>query len=384
MIFGSLYSDDTLKAIEVAAGGNLLQFDIEDLTRYINSLYLAHNSLLQDNLSRFVGFSNRRLWNARGNNNHGEFQIVGETGTVAMQKNSYTSQQMGVGMDAFQRKIGWTREAFLMMTPQQFRAENAAILDSDVRNVINKLRYAIFTGTNSTVYDYRTDDLALSQKAFANGDGFFYPTGAQGDSFSTHNHYLGRIGGALANADFDAAQNHLLEHYPNATIYHLVPRGLKSTVKALSEFNKYETVNVRPSQTDRFALGQTTSYKNNYADIDTFGEFNGAEVSACWWLPANYILTLIANPGDLEEMPLRFRTRGGSEEMGSTLPELYLPNGGGPTPGLGSLRVIQESETIFNATTVEREFGIAANNRLAVVITYTGGTSYVAPTGYTL
>lgn len=380
-IYGSIAADDTITSILVANGGSILQFPIEDLTLFVDSLYAAHNKLLSEHLGMFVSFTGKRLWNYRGNTNSGGFEKIAEGGLPAMQRNSYSEQIQGIPMEAYGKALGWTREAFLMMSPEQWRAEHIATLNHDTKNVINRVQDAIFIPTNLTFVDYRTDWFSLPVKAFANGDSFLYPSGAQGSTFSNHSHYLGRIGGSWAAADMDAAQNTLLEHYPNATIRHLISRSNISTMTGVTGYTKYEVERVHVSTTDRYSTTKLTSYQDNYKDMRDIGEYNGAVVSALWWVPQNYMITIIESD-DVNHKPLLFRYRGGDETMGSTLPTIYLPNGGGEEPGMGSLRVVKTTDSILNAVRVEREFGVAANERLSLCVSKMDNATYSAPSSY--
>jgi len=195
-----------------------------------------------------------------------------------------------------------------------------------------------------------------------NADGAYIPPDAYGNVFdpNAHTHYLGTA--SFANADVHTLIDTVVEHYNEGTIRVYINRGQEQTVRGFTDFLPYWDARITPSVNQNNALGTPLDVLNIYNR--PIGIFGAAEVWIKPWVPANYLFAFNTQVNK----PLRMRTRATAN-----------------TVNRGNLRIAAQLGAYpLMATFMEREYGIGVYERQNGACLYTGGSSYVAPSAWTL
>lgn len=140
-------------------------------------------------------------------------QEVDEHG-VPDSKKAQPGQTVGFPLRRYTQLLGWTRDAFIRKTPAELAEDYIAVRDGYRYEVIKQIKKAAYLKTNYTFVDELTNGVAIGVKRFLNADGAKIPDAPNGTSFvgSTHQHYLGMTGTAVAAADVDYLFKHVTEH----------------------------------------------------------------------------------------------------------------------------------------------------------------------------
>lgn len=396
-MFGARISASTLEVLRRAALGAqafdvemFKQFTLEEISAWTASRYIAYNKQTEAFLARWCAFSNEIQWPLAIGSDDTDFNDVAEGGVTLPSSQKMTEYLSGAFMNRAQKTFVWDKQAAAYMSLGEYNSEIESHFRGDRRRIMRQIVRAIFSPTTKTGRDIEGDSRTLTQYAFANGDARTYPLAWNGNAVTNpHNHFIGRIGGAFAGADIDAAANHIFEHFPGSQVAHYVGWNTGSTITALVGFVSTTAEHIiLGDDTTRTDLPIKTQKDETSLDPVALGVWNGRIVYKAWWVPDNYLLTTLENSEavspDARNKPLRFRipeSPYSMQKLSSRLPTMRGINGS-IQPGLGSLQVIQtgKQEDIFDAVMSERMFGIAPWNPLGVVATYMGGTSYVEPT----
>lgn len=114
----------------------------------------------------------------------------------------------------FSVKTGWTSEWLKRATPAEIAKRYLAAEAGYLTRMIDEIKFSIFNKTNYSVNDFLIDNTSLAVKAFINADSAAIPAAPDGTSFtaSSHQHYVGTSGGALAYTDIDTLISNVQEH----------------------------------------------------------------------------------------------------------------------------------------------------------------------------
>lgn len=357
--YGTLGLIDTLETSEAA---NVFEYGLDTLGSELGILLDAHNANVADMVGPFVEFSTDRIRRYGGS-----FQLqmieVDEYGAADVQKGMPAGADIGFPLRSYQVATGWTERWFKRKTPREMAWQLQAIVESDVRNVEYQLKTALFKPTNNTAYlDRLTDSTTLPLRALLNADSQAIPPNKFGEAFNgaTHNHFLGRVGGALAASDISALIDTVVEHGSTGRVMLYIPRTMEATIAGFtSNFQAYLMPAVTPAPGS--TADRVTGPRDEPQEIDdkAIGVWDGwVEVWVKPWMPANYVLCFVDNA---PSKVLLFRTL--------------------PGAGEGDLSLLQEHEhfPLFSRH-VGRDFGISVWTRHGAAILYAGNTVYAAPT----
>lgn len=354
MAYGTLMTFDTL-AVSLAT---VVQIGEDRVFDIFSARLQAHNDLLNEKLSQLVDFNNVRLWRW-GDTTDMDMEEMDELGTPNAQKSSIQGQTAGAPLRLYGIGLQWTRKYFQNATGAEVARQIQAAQDADMRAIDREIRRALFNPTNYTFNDRLIDKVDLPVKALVNADGVILPLGQDGLVFNgaAHTHFLASV--AVSATDLKNLIETVVEHYSagDAVIY--INRGNEAGVRGLAGFVPYPVDRIRYPDTTTLGVGNAPINSMYNRPIGVF-ESNGieAEIWVKPWLPLNYYYAFLRGV----RKTLRFRKR----------------DGGGA--GAGNLELVADEENHpLRARVLEREFGLAVQERTNGAILYGGGASYVTP-----
>ena len=299
----------------------------------------------------------RRVW---GTSEHFEMVEVDEMGVARTQRDI-----SGVEIDFPLRKMsvstGFTADLMARATPADLAGKAVGVTVAYLERIRSELRYAMFNKSNYSWKDWLGDGTTLAIKAFLNADGAKVPDAPDGTTFATtHQHYAGTVGAALAYTDIDTLIANVTEHLLTgaklfinvANVSTLV--GLAST-KFVALTNVVVALPARTSGTV-----ETTSVDEDPAN-KLVGYWAGYPVYTRSWVPSGYY-ACIAND------------TAGNKPIVHRIDKFASLNG---------LRLVaQTGMHPLTAQTWEAEVGFGAWGRNAAAFLDGGAqTTYVNPTG---
>ncbi len=317
-----------------------------------------HNQATEAMISDFAFTTNKFLLPYGGTDDF-QIQEVDEFGEADAAKVA-ASGNLGLPLRQYSGVLQWTKTYLETHTVTQLAKQLDAAATADIRNLQRALRRPLFNPTDNDTYkDVNMTGLTLPLKALLNGDGAAIPIGPNGEVFdgATHTHYL-----ANATLTADALGDTLdtvIEHGLTGTPRIYIARADEETVRGLAGFSAYVDTRVVQPSTATYATGALDLFT---PDNRAIGLFRGAEVWVKPWAFQNYQLVFDRTTG--EDQPLAIRTRTGT------------------LTGLGAWSLVAEYDSHpLRARSLFREVGIGVVNRHAGAVLYSGGASFVAPTG---
>lgn len=253
---------------------------------------------------------------------------------------------------------GGTDVTIAKMTVEEANRYTLTLLSADARWMRDHVLAALFANASWTYTDDDDDVGSLTIKGPANGDTDVYLTMAGSDTGSTDTHFFAQAAGiADLTNPFPTIYDELIEHPENGgQVLALLPTNLKTTTRALTEFNALTDPNITPGATaDRVAGGP---------GVDHPGELFGYTDSKVWlaeWrsMPNDYIIAVTSDG----EAPLGMRED--------------------PEPELrGFKKVAERNDHPFIESQWRRRAGFGARNRVGVVVYRVGNGAYAVPTNY--
>lgn len=353
MAFGTLSLSDTLGALQTAEDQKISKYDPQTLYNIIKAYIDAHNKLWDDLESELVLPTNARQ------------STWGGYDSVQMQRGDQYSrpdaQKMAVSPVAMGYPIYLSQVAYqvtqLFMETKSLgdldKVVNAAV-DADRRDRLNTLRRTVFNPTNNLTYTDRLEDFyPLQIRTFLNADSTVIPPDQYGNTFdpATHTHFLANSG-LTANVA-KSAINTVKEHYTEGEMVVYISPTDEDTFTALTGFKGYVDPRITPTITADQALQFRLDIFNTYNR--RIGIFGAAEVWTKPWIPSNYLFAFNKSA----PKPIWLRTRNAQR---------------------GNLRIAAQIPLYpLEATFMEREYGMAVNERTNGACLYFGGGSYTPP-----
>ncbi|GCE49193.1 hypothetical protein EI42_06004 [Thermosporothrix hazakensis] len=348
MAYGTLQILDTLAANRTL----IADYGEENTYRAVQQFLDAHNEIVNMMTSDLVEQTTDRLRRYGGVDTM--TMIEGDEHSSPDVQKITTGVNVGFPLRLFQVGLQWTRKYLQTRTVAEIAAQVNAAMTADIRRLQTEIKKAIFTPTNNLNYlDRLVDNLNLPIRALLNADGTPLPPDPYGNAFdgNTHTHYL-----AVSALDVNALNsliNTVLEHYNTGTIKVYISQAQEAAVRSLSGFTAYVDARVLPPTTT--AVGRTPLDTMNIYNR-AIGVFGAAEIWVKPWIPNNYLFAY--NPAQTK--PLAMRVRDAQS---------------------GSLRIAAELESYpLHAQYMEREYGIAVQERSNGAVLYIGGSTYVTPT----
>lgn len=350
MAKGTISVADLLATTNNASAADIGEDDV--LQAFEDSLE-AHNQLINELVDGLTERTTDQLRGA-GALERMTMQEVDEFGTARAQKVT-AGANLGFPLKLKGLSVQWTRTSLKNQTAREMATQLRAAEEADLREVIADVKRAIYTPTNSSFTDRLVNGIVIPVKAFANADGFPLPVGPNGETFdsATEDHYIGEA--SLTAAFLSAAINTVAKKYARNDIAVYVNQAQEAAVRALAGFIAYVDARVRISA--NVDTIPAPSLDNNDRNDRAIGYFDGAEVLVKNTLALpNYLV--IHNRA--ARKPLAFRER---------------------SPGSGNLALAFEDELHpLRARGIEREYGIAVQERGAMAVLYILNATYAAPT----
>lgn len=392
-MWGSTISNNTLRQLVEALQNPRFvlgqsNFSIKDLTAYVTSTILAHNSQMMDLLSKYCMFSNQRDWATWTGTEAASFTVRTEQTRPAVQRNSSALQITGAPLQARETAFDVSEEGLRVMTGVEFARQIDMVKDGDKVRLIKELLYRLLTPTEESTFDHRSDGRAITVRGLANGDAWIYPRGLYGAAISgAHSHYMFQTTATLTDLDLDRGLKTVREH------------GIK-TIKIIcsplneGEFNETNIPGFKPAlyigidpgiSTDHVSSSERRRMQEDLSSEEEIyvGRYKGVPVYSLWYWPVDYIsFEAVAKSDDLK--PLVCRTFTGGYMLDSMAAEIgNVKSGGVSRPGFGDLRVMHDKsgsfKDLFDISHFEREVGFGARNRVSMAIMSLNPGAYVVP-----
>lgn len=338
---------------------SIMQYGLDGLLLAVQERMAFLNAQVSEQLSLFAEEStdSRRIWGSSENFSMSE---VDEYGVAKAQKGTI-GVEVAFPLRKFSIAVGSSKDWMYRKSAAEFAKRAMAIETAYVKRIQDELAYGIFNKTNYTFKDYLIDNTSLAVKAFINADSSVIPDAPNGATFtgSSHQHYVGTAGAALAYTDIDLLVANVSEH-GNSGVKLFIPQALVATLEGLAstKFVKLSMMGIIGS-TD---VSQTVRQDNPDSDPmnKLVGYWNGIEVYTRSFMPTAMILCVATN--SMGQKPLVYRVD--------------------PVAALRGLRIASEEVSHpLMATTWEAHMGFGAWNRSAIAVLDTAHqTTYTAPT----
>lgn len=381
-LYGTLQILDTLGA---ANNASVIQYGEENLAGLLQQLLDAHNRLIGDMFGTFVGFTNERLTSYGTNLQAGQMVDVDEYGVADAQKIPFAQDTVGFPLRRKQYSLQWTGDYLAKARPIELANQVLSATDADILAIYSAIRTALFTPTNNANYrDRFVDNANFTIKALVNADGAVLPPQPiTGTTFNgaTHTHYLATA--SLTEADYLALVETIREHglVGNGKIIVAIPKSKEAAVRAFAGFQAFTDTRLIYADT-------TTRPAQNVELLDLEDRAIGFDgVGEIWvkpWMPDNYLCAYVVGGVGVPTLGFRTPTAGPQQGGVAPVPAVNPMLGGAPAGAgdFGALRIVAELDRFpLHARVMQRDFGVGVWNRLNAAVLYTGGGTYVMPTG---
>lgn len=331
-----------------------VQLGLDTIARSLQADLATHNRVLMDILTPFADLTNdrRRRYGISGQL---EFLTADEFTRAHTQK-VITGSEVEFPMDGFQAAIGWTAMFFKNKAVADMAATQVAAKIGHMKKIKQVLQQSFFTATNSSVFDYRVDDVQLDIKRFVNADSAPIPIGPNGETFvaSTHTHYLFHNG--LDNTSAHSLVQTVLEHFNSDSLQIFINVADLASWQGLTDFKSYIDTRLIPGVNADHTRPALNPFRPNNRAV---GLFDAAEVWVKPWGISNYAVCMDTGT---PLKPLALRTRDGGPPILQTV-------------GTNVLFPLQ-------ADYMESEFGFGVWTRTNGAVLYHAGgaVAYVSPT----
>lgn len=345
----------TLDMLRTAEGTTVQQFGVDRIWDAVQDELDIINAQIDEVLDPFVervqGLDERmRRWGATAEI---EMEQIDQWGTPLAQKEDLPSANLGFPLELYAVATQWTRKWLDRAQTRELARRVDLAIKADRKNVLRKLKTAIFFPTNRTFKDVLVDRIDIPVKALANADSMTGPLGPNGEVFNwaTHTHYMASA--TLTEANVKALIANVMEHYNDNEIIVYIPTGLEDTFRTFTGFRELPDNRLSPPTT-QYARGAVDIRQNANRAIGILG---AAVIWVKPWMPQSY---LVAVNMAAEQRPLVWRTFDAAS---------------------GAFRIVyQDRNNPLEASVWEREFGIGVGERTVMAVYYVGSASYVTPT----
>lgn len=187
------------------------EFGLDAIARAIQARLTWLNEQVNSQMSLIAETTSdvRRIW---GGSEHMEMIEVDELGVARTQKDT-SGVEIDFPLRKFSISTGFTADFIARATPADLAGKALGVQTAYLERVRNELAFAMFGKANYKFVDWLGDGTTLSVKAFLNADGAAVPSAPDGTAFATtHQHYVGTAGAALAYTDIDTLIANVTEH----------------------------------------------------------------------------------------------------------------------------------------------------------------------------
>jgi hypothetical protein len=337
-------------------------FQGQNMDRVIQALgqeLAAHNGIMLEMVGELCDVSSDRL-RVYGSRSAGSMVKVDEYGRGPTQV-AMPGDTAGFPLDKYQYAIGWTDTWLKIKSPADMAVKVQGAEVADKQAVQYEIKRAIFLSANYSFTDHLVDNVLINGasgiKRLMNADSSSIPTGPNGESFdgATHTHYNGFA--TLTAPNMITNINDVVEHGFGGNVKVYISTSNEAAVRALTpDFSPYLDPRL---MVGAVAANQVAAPRLDITRLDNraIGIIGAAEVWVKPWIPAGYQFAFdAAGP-----KPLLLRQR--------------------EQDALQGLRIAGEIPVYpLIAQYMEREFGVAAWNRLNGAVGYFANATYADPT----
>lgn len=281
------------------------EFGLDALNKMVQARLEFLNAQVSEQVGMFAEEStdSRRIW---GSSQTLEMKEVDEMGVARTQKGTLGTE-VAFPLRHFSVAVGNTKDWYYRATAAEFAKRVISLESAYKKRVADELAFAIFGKTNYAFKDYLVDNTSLAVKFFLNADSSVIPAAPNGTTFtgSTHQHYVGNVGVALAYTDIDLLIANVTEH-GNTGVKLFIPQALVATLVGLAstKFVRLNMVGIVPASTSTSTVAQYDP-----ANVDPnnalVGYWDGIPVLTRSWMPTSLVLCLAEN--SFGEKPLVYR-----------------------------------------------------------------------------
>lgn len=303
------------------------------------------NGQVNDQLGIFAEVSedSRRVW---GGSTKFSMKEIDEFG-IARTEKAISGVEVNFPLRKFSVSTGFTADFLRRATVAEVAQVAINVQEAYLERMQDELKFGIYNDDNYNFNDKFGDGSTLAIKAFLNADSVAIPNAPDGTAFtaSSHNHYVGTVGAALAYGDIDTLIANVKEHglYKGVTLF-INPSNVATLVGlASTKFVK----NTSTLLIDNTASTQSSFKVNPEEDSNNqfVGVWNGeVKVFTRSWAIANYYVCVATGAA---EKPLVLRT------------DKYIK---------GLTQMPEFGQHPISAKTWEAYVGFGANNRAAVAV----------------
>lgn len=271
-----MYGTNTTLDTLASSYQSVAKFGLDQAFDAIEDLYEKNNAIVKEEIADLCDVTTDRLRRA-GTPDVATSQELSELGTPNPQK-----VQAGAAVGFPLRKFGGAWQGSFQylntVTGNKLAADAVGIMTADLRRIQQRIRLALYSPLNYTFDDFLVDHLIqipLPIKALANADTMGLPVGPNGETFTNHNHYLARVGGSVAQSDYDGLVDTVMEHFNAGTPILEINRADEAFVRTFTGFAPLTDIRVHQPLTALYGL-QPLDVTNTYNR--QVGIYRGAEV----------------------------------------------------------------------------------------------------------
>lgn len=297
MATNNLYTLEELFARDFGASSESVR--MENIQKTISQVLADTSKDLNDMMSDFAETSEdvQRMWGAFLDGEAVEaFDEYMQAGTSVPKD----GQLIQFPLRRILKKTGFTNLWLRMASPTDMAKRMADLTFAFNQRAIAEIKFALFNKTRADFKDYLTNNVTLTKvQPFVNADSEVIPNAiGSGEAFtaSSHQHYVGTAGAALAAADITT----LLENVSEHGLTGLVLRINASNVSTLE--NLASTKFTAISHTSIVKGAGYTVASDDPANDDVnhklVGFWNGIPVETRIYVPADYYMALAQGAGE--------------------------------------------------------------------------------------
>jgi hypothetical protein len=281
-------------------------FGFDNLNDSIQARLEFLNQQVNDQVGIFAEVSEdvRRIW---GGSSKFSMTEVDEFGIARSQK-ATSGVEVDFPLRKFSVTTGFTADYLRRASVAEVAQVAINAQEGYLERMQEELKFGLYNDDSYSFVDKLGDGTTLAVKAFLNADSIAIPDAPDGTSFtaSTHNHYVGTVGAALAASDIDLLIANVTEHGLTKGVSLFINSGNVATLAGLAstKFIKLTSSLIVPATTGDVTVARI----NPEADLNnTLVGYWDARVPVYTrsWAVSNYYVCVATGA---KEKPLILRT----------------------------------------------------------------------------
>lgn len=152
--------------------------------------------------------------------------------------------------DKFATTIGFSNEFLQRATVQELNNRFIGGQVAHQKNIVKQIKSALFTSASVSYLDDNLNREELIIRPFWNNDGTVIPTNNNGESFTSHTHFIGSTSGSVANDDVDSLIQKVTEHDLTDDVVVYINSKDLAKISVLTKFTKLSSALIVHNATD--------------------------------------------------------------------------------------------------------------------------------------